>query len=41
MARNFWSLTRKAIHQLNALFSNPGTPRSRRRIDGYSGHTYM
>jgi len=41
MAWDFWSLTPESIHQVTILFSDRGTPRSLRHMNGYSGHTFM
>ena len=41
MAWDFWSLTPESIHQVTILFSDRGTPRSYRRMNGYSGHAFM
>ncbi len=38
---DFLSLTPESIHQVTVLFSNRGTPRSYRHMNGYSGHTFM
>ena len=38
---DFLSLTPESIHQVTVLFSNRGTPRSFRHMNGYSSHTYM
>jgi catalase len=43
-ANMFWdflSLTPESIHQVTVLFSDRGTPKSYRFMNGYSGHTYM
>lgn len=43
-ANMFWdflSLTPESIHQVTVLFSDRGTPRDYRHMNGYSGHTYM
>jgi catalase len=43
-ANMFWdflSLTPESIHQVTVLFSDRGTPRSYRNMNGYSSHTYM
>ena len=37
---DFLSLTPESIHQVTILFSNRGTPRSYRHMNGYSGHTF-
>ena len=38
---DFLSLTPESIHQVTVLFSDRGTPRSYRHMNGYSGHTFM
>ncbi len=38
---DFLSLTPESIHQVTILFSDRGTPRSYRYMNGYSSHTYM
>lgn len=38
---DFLSLTPESIHQVTVLFSDRGTPRSYRNMNGYSSHTYM
>jgi catalase len=38
---DFLSLTPESIHQVTILFSDRGTPRSFRHMNGYSSHTYM
>jgi len=38
---DFLSLTPESIHQVTILFSDRGTPRSYRNMNGYSSHTYM
>ncbi len=38
---DFLSLTPESIHQVTVLFSDRGTPRSYRTMNGYSSHTYM
>jgi len=38
---DFLSLTPESAHQVTILFSDRGTPRSYRHINGYSGHTFM
>ncbi len=37
---DFLSLTPESIHQVTILFSDRGTPKSYRHINGYSGHTF-
>ena len=36
---DFLSLTPESIHQVTVLFSDRGTPRSYRHMNGYAGHT--
>ena len=38
---DFLSLTPESIHQVTILFSDRGTPRTFRHMNGYSSHTYM
>lgn len=38
---DFLSLTPESIHQVTILFSDRGTPRDFRHMNGYSSHTYM
>ncbi len=38
---DFLSLTPESIHQVTILFSDRGTPRSYRQMNGYAGHTFM
>jgi catalase len=38
---DFLSLTPESIHQVTILFSDRGTPRSYRQMNGYSSHAYM
>ncbi len=38
---DFLSLTPESIHQVTILFSDRGTPRTYRNMNGYSSHTYM
>ncbi len=38
---DFLSLTPESIHQVTILFSDRGTPRTYRHMNGYSSHTYM
>jgi catalase len=38
---DFLSLTPESIHQVTILFSDRGTPRSFRHMNGYGSHTYM
>ncbi|MCW4006037.1 MAG: catalase [Candidatus Bathyarchaeota archaeon] len=37
---DFLSLTPESLHQVTILFSDRGTPRSFRNMNGYSSHTY-
>lgn len=37
---DFLSLTPESIHQVTILFSDRGTPRSYRNMNGYSGHSF-
>jgi catalase len=37
---DFLSLTPESIHQVTILFSDRGTPRSFRNMNGYGGHTF-
>jgi catalase len=38
---DFLSLTPESIHQVTILFSDRGTPKSFRFMNGYSGHSFM
>ena len=38
---DFLSLTPESIHQVTILFSDRGTPKSYRHMNGYSGHAFM
>jgi catalase len=38
---DFLSLTPESLHQVTILFSDRGTPRTFRNMNGYSSHTYM
>jgi len=38
---DFLSLTPESLHQVTVLFSDRGTPKSYRHMNGYSGHTFM
>ncbi len=38
---DFLSLTPESLHQVMILFSDRGTPRSYREMDGFSSHTFM
>ncbi|MBN1255295.1 MAG: catalase [Deltaproteobacteria bacterium] len=37
---DFLSLTPESVHQVTVLFSDRGTPRTYRHMNGYSSHTY-
>ena len=37
---DFWTLSPETAHQVTILMSDRGTPRSYRRMNGYSSHTY-
>lgn len=38
---DFLSLTPESVHQVTILFSDRGTPKTYRHMNGYSGHTFM
>lgn len=38
---DFLSLTPESIHQVSFLFTDRGTPKDYRHMDGFSSHTYM
>lgn len=38
---DFLSLTPESLHQVTILFSDRGTPKTYRHMDGFSGHTFM
>src|SRR6185295_9531903 len=40
MQWDFWTLSPETAHQVTILFSDRGTPRSYRHMNGYSSHTY-
>jgi catalase len=40
MQWDFWTLTPESAHQVAILFSNRGTPRTLRHMNGYGSHTY-
>jgi catalase len=40
MVWDFWSLSPEALHQVTILFSDRGTPRSYRHMNGYGSHTF-
>ena len=37
---DFWSLSPESLHQVTILFSDRGTPRGHRNLNGYSSHTF-
>jgi len=37
---DFWSLKPESLHQVTILFSDRGTPKGFRRMNGYGSHTY-
>ena len=37
---DFWSLSPESLHQLTTLFSDRGTPKSYRHMNGYGSHTF-
>ena len=37
---DFWSLSPESLHQVTILFSDRGTPRSFRHMNGYSSHAF-
>lgn len=41
MVWDFFSLTPESAHQVTVLFSDRGTPKTYRHMNGYSGHTFM
>lgn len=41
MKWDFWSLTPESLHQVTMLFTDRGTPKDYRHMDGFSSHTYM
>jgi catalase len=41
MQWDFWTLSPESAHQVTFLFSDRGTPRTWRNMNGYSSHTYM
>jgi catalase len=41
MQWDFWTLSPESAHQVAILFSDRGTPRTLRHMNGYSSHTYM
>jgi len=40
MKWDFWSLSPEAMHQITILFSDRGTPKSYRHMDGFGSHTF-
>jgi catalase len=40
MQWDFWTLVPESAHQVTILFSDRGTPRTWRHMDGFSSHTY-
>jgi catalase len=40
MQWDFWTLVPESAHQVTILFSDRGTPRTWRNMNGYSSHTY-
>src|SRR6201990_3349419 len=40
MQWDFWTLKPESAHQVTTLFSDRGTPRTWRNMNGYSSHTY-
>lgn len=40
MVWDFWSLTPESVHQVTILFSDRGTPKSYRNMNGYGSHTF-
>src|SRR5215210_9452306 len=41
MQWDFWTLVPDSAHQVAILFSDRGTPRTLRHMNGYSSHTYL
>ena len=41
MQWDFWTLSPESAHQVSFLFSDRGTPRTLRHMNGYSSHTFM
>ena len=39
-AWDFWSLSPESLHQVTILFSDRGTPKDHRHMNGYSSHTF-
>lgn len=40
MMWDFWSLSPEALHQITILFSDRGTPKTYRHMDGFGSHTF-
>ena len=40
MMWDFWSLSPESLHQVTILFSDRGTPKDFRHMDGFSSHTF-
>jgi catalase len=40
MMWDFWSLSPESLHQVTILFSDRGTPKDYRHMDGFSSHTF-
>ena len=40
MMWDFWSLSPESVHQVTILFSDRGTPRTYRHMDGFGSHTF-
>ncbi|MGO8720080.1 MAG: catalase [Acidobacteriaceae bacterium] len=40
MMWDFWSLSPESLHQVTILFSDRGTPKGYRHMNGYSSHTF-
>jgi catalase len=41
MQWDFWTLSPESAHQVTILFSDRGTPKTWRNMNGYSSHTFM
>ncbi|MFS8120197.1 MAG: catalase, partial [Microcoleus sp.] len=37
---DFWSLSPESLHQVTILFSDRGTPKNHRQMDGFGSHTF-
>jgi catalase len=37
---DYWSLSPEALHQITILFSDRGTPKNYRQLDGFGSHTF-